>query len=155
MYTIDTCPNLGCRNCKFYKIDADRDGSICKRFDHKQIKVFTPWFKCYTCGENHIICADFEPKHPEHVDMREWTNFEDFWKVYQEAWLTNYHKQHGIAVTLNGDTKVTYRISLERFLYGTMIEDGKLMATSKQYYKHTRSGFGYKLITEEINGVEL
>lgn len=154
MYTIDTCPNLGCRNCKFWNINADRNDSICKRFDHKQIKVFTPYFKSYTCGENHVICADFEPKHPEYADMKEWTNFEDFWKVYQKVWLTDCEKR-GIAVTLNGDTKVMYIVPLERFLYGTMIEDGRLMAIKKKYYKQTRSGFGYKLITEEINGVKL
>ena len=36
-----------------------------------------------------------------------------------------------------------------------MIQDNKLMAEKKRYYKKTKEGFGYKLIYEDVDGVEI
>lgn len=147
MYTIDTCPNLGCKDCLYW-------GEQCKRLGGTNLEFARPYFVSQPTGR-HTPCNSFEPKHPEYADLKEWTNFEDFWTVYKEAWLPYENENTDCAFTINGDKSIWYYVPLKRFIDGTMIEDGKLMATHRRYYKQTREGFGYKLITEEINGIEL
>lgn len=144
MYTVDTCPHLGCKDCLY-------NGVNCKRIGGVNVEFARPWFASQPSGF-HVPCNSFEPKHPEYADLKEWTNYDDFFKVYEEAWLVN---KREFPFTINGDKSVRYYVPFEKFIDGSMIVDGKLMATYKQYYKQTREGFGYKLVTEEINGVEL
>lgn len=84
--------------------------------------------------------------------MKKWTNFDDFWSVYKEAWLPYGNENIEIPFVINGDKSVWYYVPLQKFLDGTMTENGKLMAKKKKYYKQKREGFGHKLITEEIIG---
>lgn len=157
-YTIDNCPHLGCQDCKYFRVNADREESICKRIDHKSIKFAKPWFKSYDCGASHIICRDFEPKHPEYTDFESWKGFDDYWKVFKEAWLPNSKAiiRTSVAFTLHDDTSIRYYVLLTDFINGTFIKDGKLLAFEKKYYKQSRkSPIGYELITEKIDGVEI
>ena len=88
--------------------------------------------------------------------MKKWTNFDDFWSAYKKAWLPYENENIEIPFVVNGEKSVRYYVPLKKFLDGTMTENGKLMAIKKKYYKQTREGFGYKLITEEIiGGVQL
>ena len=144
MYSIDTCPNLECKDCLFW-------GAQCRRIGGTNLEFARPYFVSQDTG-SHTPCNSFEPKHPEYADLKEWTNFEDFWKVYKDVWLSGTKE---CAFTINGNKSVRYYVPLERFIDGTMIENGKLLATHKSYYKQTREGFGYKLIREEIDGVML
>ena len=129
MYTVDTCPHYGCKDCKFFRVDADRNESLCKRIDHKTIKFAVPWFKSYDCGQYfHLPCADFIPKHIEYADAKEWTNFEDFWDVYVKAWLPYQNEDILVWFCLNDDNSVRYGVPLDRFKDNTMIKDNILMA---------------------------
>ena len=88
--------------------------------------------------------------------MKKWANFDDFWDAYKKAWLPYGNENIEIPFVVNGDKSVWYYVPLKQFLDGTMTKNGKLMATKKKYYKQTREGFGYKLITKEIlGGIEL
>lgn len=147
MYTIDTCPHLMCKDCLYW-------GKQCKRIGGTNLEFARPYFVSQPTGR-HTPCNSFEPKHPEYADLKEWTNFEDFWKVYKEVWLPYGNENIECAFVINGDKSIRYYVPFEKFMNGTMIEDGKLMAIHKRYYKQTREGFGYKLVTEEINGIEL
>lgn len=160
MYTVDTCPHVGCGDCAYFKVNADLDGveSTCKRIDHKKVKFAIPWFKCYDCGMNslHIPCGDFIPAHPEYADFREWTNFSDFWKVYVETWLPYKNENITLPFTINGDTSVRYHVPLSKFIDGTMIVDGVLQAVEKTYCKRDKVECGvqlYKIIHKKIDGV--
>lgn len=144
MYTIDTCPHLGCKDCLY-------DGENCKRIGGTSLEFARPWFASQPSGL-HTPCNSFEPKHPDYADLKEWINFEDFWEIYKDAWLSGTKE---CAFTINGDKSIRYYVPLESFIDGTMIKNGRLLATHKCYYKQTREGFGYKLVTEEIDGVEL
>lgn len=156
MYTVDNCPHYGCGNCKYFKVDADRSESLCKRLDHKSVKFAVPWFKSYDCGQSyHLPCDDFEPKHMDYVDAKEWTGFADFWQAYVQAWLPYQNEDILLWFTLHGDTMVEYGVPLKMFLDGSMIQGNTLMAKKKRYYKRTKEGFGYKLIYEEIDGIEI
>jgi len=144
MYTINNCPHLGCKDCLY-------NGENCKRIGGTNIEFARPWFACCPSGF-HVPCNSFIPKHPEYADLKEWKNFDDFFTVYMQTWWSG-AKQCGFII--NGDKSVRYYVPLERFINGTMIVDNKLMATQKMYYKRTNKGFGYTLVTEEIDGIEL
>lgn len=158
MYTIDTCPNLSCRSCKFYRANSDRDGveSLCKRIDHKHIRFAPQLSGLYDCGRNHIVCSDFAPAHPEYADFREWTGFEDFWVVFVKAWLPYENTNKIIWFIVGKDTFTMYGVPLMSFVNGTMIENGILKAEKKRYYSECEDDLiGCKLITEDINGVDI
>ena len=142
-YNIDDCPHFGCGDCKYFR--------SCKRVDGNSLQFARPWFLCETSW-THIPCKDFEHAHPEYADMKKWTNFDDFWNAYKKAWLPYENENIEIPFVVNDEKSVWYYVPLKKFLDGTMIENGKLLATKKKYYKRTREGFGYKLITEEIVG---
>lgn len=156
MYTVDTCPHYGCGDCKYFRIDADRNESLCKRIDHKKVKFAIPWFKSYDCGQNfHIPCNDFEPKYMHYADAKSWDGFDNFWETYVKAWLPYQDENKLIWFCINNDTNIEYGLPMKVFIQGNMISDNTLLATKKRYYKRTKEGFGYKLITEDINGVEI
>ena len=48
-----------------------------------------------------------------------------------------------------------YGVRLMDFVNGTMMDGDVLKAVEKTYYKQTREGFGYKLIRETIDGVNI
>jgi hypothetical protein len=82
-----------------------------------------------------------------------WTCFEDYWKYYVEQWLPYQNTNKNIYFTLHDDTSIRYGVPLMDFVNGTMIENGLLKAIEKVYYKQTRTGFGYRLVREPIEGV--
>lgn len=142
-YNVDDCPHFGCGDCKHFR--------SCKMVDGNYLQFARPLFLCETSW-THIPCKDFEHAQPECADMKKWTNFDDFWSAYKKAWLPYENEKIEIPFVVNGDESVRYYVPLKNFLDGTMKKDGKLMATKKKYYKQTREGFGYKLITEQIFG---
>jgi hypothetical protein len=148
--------NLHCGNCKFFKVDADRNESICKRIDHKTIQFGRAWFKSYDCNQHTgIICSDFIPADWCISIVREWNGFDEYWFNYVEQWLPYKNIDMLIPFFVNGDTDNKYMVKLMDFINGTMIENSKLKAVQKVYYKQDRDpeGYGYKLIKEEIDGV--
>ena len=146
-YNIDDCPHFGCGDCKYFR--------KCKRVDGNSLQFAKQWFLCETSW-THIPCKDFEHAHPEYADMKKWTNFEDIWNAYKKAWLPYEDESIEIPFVVNGEKSVRYYVPLKKFLDGTMIKNGKLLATKKKYYKKTREGFGYKLTAEEIfEGIDL
>ena len=161
MYTIDSCPHFGCGDCLYFKVNADMDNveSLCKRIDHKNIKFAVPFFKAYDCGQMyHIPCGDFIPKHLDYADAKEWTNFNDFWAVYVEAWLPYGNENITVPFTINGDTSVRYHVPLKKFIDGTMIIDDVLQAVEKEYVKRAKIEYGiqlYEIVHEKISGVKI
>lgn len=158
MYTIDDCPHVGCRDCKYYKVNADLKSveSTCKRIDHKRIKFVDRPLCAYDCGAFHTPCNDFIPANPEYADFKEWTNFEDFWPVYVKAWLPYEDVDTQVYFTLNGDDDIRYGVPLLSFVDNTMISDGVLHAIDKAYFRRGYADHGihlYELVHEPINGV--
>ncbi len=159
MYTIDTVPNLDCGHCKHFNVKADLPGEVssCKRIDHKTIKFYTPWFKCYDCGMHHMICSDFEPRHPEYADFRDWEGFDEAFPVWMDAWLP-YRKKTDIGFILNGDRTTVYYVPFDTFVYGPLVVDGMLQTTGKTTCARDKVDHGvqlYKRVYEKIDGVTI
>lgn len=156
MYTVDTCPHYGCGDCKYFRVDANRNENLCKRIDHKKIKFAIPWFKSYDCGQNfHIPCNEFEPKYMQYADAKEWDGFDNFWEMYVKTWLPYQDENKLIWFCMNNNTNIEYGVPMKAFIEGHMMSDNVLLAIKRRYYKRTKDSFGYKLITEDIDGVEI
>lgn len=155
MYQHDV-PNLHCGNCKFFKVDADRNESSCKRIDHKTIQFGRPWFKSYDCHQHTgTICSDFLPANWCISIKNEWKGFDYFWPNYVQQWLPYGNIEMLIPFFANGDTDNKYMVPLMEFVNGTMLDGNKLKAVQKVYYKRDNdpNGYGYKLVKEPIDGV--
>lgn len=157
MYTEENIPHAMCRDCKYFKIDADRRESLCKRIDHKYVKFFKPYFKSYCCGEHHTVCCEFEPKFPDSADFKDkWTCFEDFFPAYKSVWCTSEEIQNGFPFVVNDNFGVIYRVPFEKFVYGNVVEGGILQANMKLYSKRSKSSpTGYEIVRQKINGVNI
>lgn len=135
-------PNYHCRDCIHFR--------QCKRIDHTVVKFAVPWFKTYD-GDFHIVCSDFTPRWqaPDYP----WTGFEDYWKVYVEQWLPYSNTNIRVYFTIHGDASIRYGVPLMDYVNGSMFDGNILKAVEKMYYKQVRTGFGYRLIREPIEGV--
>ena len=92
----------------------------------------------------------------EYADAQDWSGFDDFWKVYIKAWLPYKNENKLIWFCLNDDKTIRYGVPIQSFVNNTMIQDGKLMAVKKAYYKRARNGIGYDLIYEDLkDGVNI
>lgn len=154
---IDDCPNFMCIHCSKWCVNADRKNGSCPKLDHKKVKFYKPYFKCYDCGMHHIICSQFTPRNPDHPDFQNWTNFDEYWKVYEQAWLTSTTKTRGVPFVLDDNYDIMYFVPLETWLYGEIVQNGVLMATTRAYHKQkiTDGWTHYPMVYEEINGVPL
>ena len=121
--------NYHCGHCKYFRIDADRNESFCKRIDHKVVKFATPWFKSYDCNQySGVVCSDFEPAPLYTYACNIWKGFDSYWKNYVKQWLPYENADTYIGFTLNDNTKIRYKVKLLDYVYGTMFEDNKLKA---------------------------
>jgi hypothetical protein len=148
--------NYHCGSCKYFKVDADRSESTCKRIDHKTIQFSVPWFKSYDCGQfSGIICSDFIPADWCINAVKEWRGFEEYWYNYIKQWLPYSNTNTYISFIINGDKNIRYHVKLMDFVYGTMFDNNKLKAYEKVYYKkNKKSSIGFELIIEPImNGI--
>ena len=95
------------------------------------------------------------PKYPDYADFKDWTNFEDYWKIYKEAWLTDSVKNRGVAFTVDGENNKMFFVPLETWLYGEVIKDGILQANTVCYFvrKKINNTMLYSPVYEAINGV--
>lgn len=148
MYNIYNCPHLGCGDCLYGLLKWNKDGyeSECKRIDHNTVQFAKPWFATYFSGF-HVPCSDFQPRNPDYADLREWTNFKDFWRAYVRVWLPYSNEDTTLGFVLNKNQEIRYQVPLKRFVYGTMIKGNILRAVEKMYYKRN------ELVHEKINGV--
>lgn len=150
MYDIYNCPHLGCGDCLYGCLKWSKDGyeSECKRIDHKTVQFAKPWFADYFSSAHwHIPCSDFQPRNPDYADLREWTNFKDFWRAYVRVWLPYSNEDITLGFVLKRNQDIRYKVPLKRFVFGTMIKGNILRAVEKEHY--TRSGTVY----EKIDGV--
>lgn len=150
----ENCPNYKCKDCKHF--GNFTKGYCNKRIDHKQIEFAVPWFKS-SPEEVGFPCSEFEPSEIHVWDLKNyWTNWENWYADYKDTWLRGKDNSNKLCYfTLNGDRSVRYGVLISDYIYGTMIENNKLKAIEKMYYKRTKDGFGYKLIREKINGIDL
>lgn len=155
--------NLRCRNCKYYKADADMQGRecLCKRIDHKEIKFAVPWFKSYDCDFG-TICSDFEPAEWQTAICREWEEvggFAGFWPLWVDQWCPYGKTDKLVYFTLNGDTNIRYGVRMMDYVQGKMRAGNVLFAVERSYYrKHKTSEkypTGYELVHEPIDGVKI
>lgn len=150
------CPNYKCHNCEHY---GSFPNYCQKRIDHKTIEFAVPWFVSCPSYNGHI-CSDFKPSLIHVYDLQNyWTNWESYWADYLENWFPYYPKEKPedklIYFTLNGDKEIRYGVNLMDYINNSMIDGNRLKAVEKMYYKRTKDGFGYKLVREKIEGVEL
>lgn len=143
---LDMWCSLRCKDCKFYKVDADRNESICKRIDHKHIQFAVPWFKSYDCDSGGI-CSDFEPS-----ETKVWLY--NHWKGYDFLYPCPPKETSTTALCLDRDQSVRYHVLTRDFQNNTFLdEQGNLKWVEKLYYKQSRSSpIGYVLCREFRSG---
>lgn len=146
-----------CGDCIHWKLGVGGKHCPCKRLDHDKIKFAVPWFKSYDANQhNGPICSDFYPKPHLKWAVDHWPGFQAYWEQYVKEWLPYGNTNSLISFCLNGDTSIRYRVPLMNFVNGTMIDGNTLKAVERLYYKRTnRSPFGYELIHEPIDGVQI
>ena len=154
----DSCARFCCGNCEHYK--HPYDGGCQKRIDHKRVKFAKPWFKSYD-GNQHrgTPCSDFVPSALNVCESKRWTTFDDYWLLYVRDWLPYSNTEVLTYFTLGDDTSIRYGVRLLDFVYGNMFDGAILKAVEKMYYKRRNrtkeNSFGYELIREKIDGVEV
>ena len=135
--------NLRCSDC--------RNTHHCPNLQHPRISIRKAAFSCYA---NSLPCLKFEPMFKVHEaqtkDMVLW------WRAFEQEWLPKPLEKSTVPLIIDNDRSVWYHIHLSDWITGTFIDDnGYLKAFEKQYLKQTKGGFGYKLVTEQINGISL
>jgi hypothetical protein len=156
MITKENCPNLKCNCCKFYP--TYKEPHSCKRIKNFSILQFahSPFISDTLYNPNGI-CSDFIPGDNNKWLKKHWTTFDDYFKVateiFNESWV-NPPTNRTVGIKIVGQPNVIYEVKYEDFVYGTMFDGNILKAVQKVTQKRTRTGFGYKLIREDINGVD-
>ena len=157
MYDIEDCPHFMCQDCKYFKVNADKEESLCKRIDHKKVRFHKSPFSSYHCGEHHIICRDFEPKRPEYADFKTWEGVDDYWNTYIKSWH-NGKTPREICFHVGGDYSIDYYVPFGLFFCGGMIENGILKANRRWTTVRDKVSHGVQLYMnkkEEIRGVNI
>lgn len=135
---------LQCGQCKYFKVNADREDSTCKRLDHKHIQFAVPWFKSYDCGQfSGTVCKDFEPSDTVKWLKEHWVSYEDYYDGDKPTGT--------ISLVLDGNTAIRYKVLKEDFVNGTFInKDGSLKWIEKEFYrkvkKSKKNPIGYELV---------
>lgn len=141
-------PCLQHRHCKYFKVNADREESTCKRIDHKHIKFAKPYFKSYDCGQFQAgVCKDFTPAKVWKWLYKNWTSYEDYFGK-------DFVPKGTIALCVNDDSSTRYHVKFYDFVNNCFMDkDGNPNWVYKQYYKRTKTTeenpIGYILTTEE------
>lgn len=161
--TIDEfeCPRYKCKDCVYFKYCLPNNENIgCShRFDHRKMEYVHPWF--VSSPEQYgPICSDFKPDGLYKAALPYWHGIEHYleWKKRQDAELQGgkYHeKEVRIGFEIRSYPEERYYVKFDDYFYGKMWDGNKLKAFMKKYYKRTKDGFGYKLVTEYIDGVEV
>ena len=137
---------LMCGQCRYA-------GEKCKRVDGKRIRLYHPWFAPHS-AQQHFICRDYTPAD---------------WCVYIKTHYPGYEKyaenpdvqreirnRKSVGFFVGNDEDTIYHVLADDFVNGTMWDGSVFKAYEKQYYVRTRSGFGYRLVTEQLpNGVKI
>ena len=144
--------NLSCKDCKLC-------GKGCKRINPEIGFLFAkPWFVCTTGrSEGRIICRDFVPDswHKETIYEFEQLGFDKMFELWIKDWLPYQKTDILVGFTVNNDTSVRYYVPFWDFVNGTMVEDGKLHATKRTFYRRVKPcdehPTGYILESEYLN----
>lgn len=148
-------PHYFCGDCIHWKAGKGGTQLPCKRIDHDKIRFKKSPFKSYDGNQhNGTLCADFVPRNKSHW---RWDSFSDFWAEYVREWIPYEKTDILYYFVLRGDESVEYGVPLMDFVNGTMIEGNILKAKEKQYYRRVidPNGFGYRLVHEYIDGVQI
>lgn len=159
--TIDEfeCPRYKCKDCIHFKARLpSNDYKGCTyRFDHSKMEYAHSWF--VSCPEDYgPICSDFEPNGLYKAALPYWHGIAHYleWRKRQDAELQGgeYHeKEVRIGFEISSHPEERYYVKFDDYFYGKMWEGDKLKAFMKKYYRRTKRGFGYELVTENIDGV--
>lgn len=144
------CPNYRCGDC-------GQPRPCRRRVDGESVQVARPWFLSQA---NPFPCSDFFPSDIHVFDLAHyWIDYESWYADWLLEWKNGISKEDfeksSIGLCLNGDNSIRYHVKMKDWIYGTLFDGDTLRAFKKEYYERTRSGFGYRLIHESINGVEI
>ena len=60
-----------------------------------------------------------------------------------------------VSLVIDGNQNVRYQVRLSDWIQGSIFAGSKLKTISKVYYKRTREGAGYRVVTEKIGWIDL
>lgn len=137
--------------CRFAPI---HDNGTCKREKLGKYEFGKNAFlSIRTCGG---FCKDYIPSPWCKWILKTWVDADHFKEQVKVEDGEYYFEPRFVTYVVNGEKDVWYRVRYDDFYNGNLIRpDGKFNAYEKVYYKRVKTGFGYKLITEKVDGVEL
>lgn len=146
--------HISCRDCKFMsKAGKGRLWNTCpKQFPDNRYRPAKPTFACDWHGWT-APCKYVEPIYPQLKQQTE--DYPTFIQYYIEQWLPKPLDKSTVAIVEVSNPDIVYRVKLQDWLDCSIFDDaGELKTTERYYYKQCRSGFGYKLVYEDlIDGV--
>ena len=146
MIAIEEIWSTGCNSCVYYQ--------NCKRLPSDRLSFA---HSCFISPANNklplgrTLCSDFICTSRHVAKYKVWQNF-TMWQ-----WYNLFGKEFAnIGYILDNNPSVRYYINYKDFYLDNLIVNGRFNAIEKVYYKQTRKGFGYKLVTEKLeNGIDI
>ena len=134
--------HLSCRDCRI---------KDCPNMANPRVTRASSPFMC-SCVPT-IPCRHFKPVfsvfEEQTMDMSVW--FAEF----ERQWMPKPINSSTISLVIDGNQNVRYQVCMSDWIQGSIFEGSKLKTISKMYYKRTKEGSGYKVVTEKIGWIDL
>lgn len=100
-----------------------------------------------------IPCRHFKPVfrvfEAQTRDMSRWLT------EFERQWMPRPVSMSTVSLVIDGNQNVRYQVRLSDWIQGSIFAGSKLKTISKVYYKRTRDGAGYRVVTEKIGWIDL
>lgn len=134
--------HLSCKDCRI---------KDCPNMANQRVARASSPFMC-SCMPT-IPCRHFKPVfsvfEEQTMDMSTWL------AEFERQWMTKPINSSTISLVIDGNQNVRYQVCMSDWIQGSIFEGSKLKTISKMYYKRTKEGAGYKVVTEKIGWINL
>lgn len=135
--------HLSCGDCRIKK--------DCPNMANPRVTRARSPFMC-SCLPS-IPCRYFKPVfgvfEAQTRDMSRWL------AEFERQWMPRPASMSTVSLVIDGNQNVRYQVRLSDWIQGSIFAGSKLKTISKVYYKRTREGAGYRVVTEKIGWIDL
>lgn len=135
--------HLSCRDCRIKK--------DCPNMANPRVTRARSWFMC-SCLPS-TPCRHFKPVfrvfEAQTRDMSRWLT------EFERQWMPRPVSMSTVSLVIDGNQNVRYQVRQSDWIQGSIFAGSKLKTISKVYYKRTREGAGYRVVTEKIGWIDL
>lgn len=135
--------HLSCGDCRIKK--------DCPNMANPRVTRARSSFMC-SCLPS-IPCRHFKPVfrvfEAQTRDMSRWLT------EFERQWMPRPVSMSTVSLVIDGNQNVRYQVRQSDWIQGSIFAGSKLKTISKVYYKRTRDGAGYRVVTEKIGWIDL